>query len=94
MTRAILYLALLALGVAGVLYLAGLGGFVEIRVGEVEIALPFAVALLLLAIAFVTLHLLLVAIGAIRRWPARLRARREARRRLDGDAAVTRAMVA
>jgi len=94
MIRAILYLALLALGVAGVLYLAGLGGFVEIRVGEVEIAVPFAVGLLLLALAFLLLHGILVAIGAIRRWPARLRARREAKRRLEGDAATTRAMVA
>jgi len=94
MSRAVLYLALLALGVAGVLFMARLGGAVEIRVGEVEIAVPFAVALLILTAAFVVLHLLLAAIGALRRWPGQVRARREARRRGEGEAAVTRALVA
>jgi len=55
MRSALAYLALLALGVGGVMALARLGGVVEIRVGEVEIAAPFAVALLLLALLFLLL---------------------------------------
>jgi HemY protein len=94
MRRALVYLALLALGVAGILYMARLGGAVEIRVGEVEVALPFAIALLILALAFLLLWAVLAAIGAIRRWPARLRARRDAKRRTEGEAAVTSALVA
>lgn len=94
MRRALVYLALLALGVAGVMYMARLGGVVEIRVGEVEIAAPFALALLAFALLFLLLHLLLVGIGALRRWPTRIRARRAAKRRGEGEAAVTRALVA
>jgi HemY protein len=94
MRNAIVYVALLALGVAGVLYMARLGGGVEIRVGEVAIFVPFAVALLIVALLFLVLHLLLVGIGALRRWPARMRAKRDAKRRVEGEAAVTRALVA
>jgi HemY protein len=94
MRSALIYLALLALGVAGVLYMVRLGGAVEIRVGEVEILVPFALALVLLAVGFLVLYGLLAGIGALRRWPARRRAKREARNRVEGEAAVTRAMVA
>jgi HemY protein len=55
---------------------------------------PFALALLLLAVGFLVLHGLLAGLGALRRWPARRRAKREARRRAEGEQAVTRAMVA
>lgn len=94
MRRALIYLALLALGVAGVMYMARLGGAVEIRVADVEVVVPFALALLALAILFLLLHLILAAIGAIRRWPAKRRAKKEAKRRVEGEAAVTRALVA
>jgi HemY protein len=94
MRRALAYLALLALGVAGVLWFVRLGGAVEIRVGEYEVIIPFALALLALALLFLLLHLILAAIGAIRRWPAQRRARREAKRRSEGEGAVTRALVA
>jgi HemY protein len=94
MGRALVYLALLALGVAGVLWFVRLGGAVEIRVSEYEIVIPFALALLALALLFTVLHLILAGIAALRRWPARRRAKREARRRNEGDLAVTRALVA
>jgi HemY protein len=94
MRRALVYLALLALGVAGVMWFVRLGGAVEIRVGDLEIVVPFALALVILALAFILFHLLLSAIGALRRWPAKRRAKREARRRGEGDEAVTRALVA
>jgi HemY protein len=94
MRSALLYLVLLAAGVAGVLWLARLGGNVEIRVADAEVIIGLPVALILLATLFLAMHLLLVLVAAIRRWPARLRARRAERRRTDGEAAVTRALVA
>lgn len=94
MRSAITVLLVLAIGVAGAMWLANLGGSVEIKVGESYIATSFPLAVLILALAFLVLHLLLSAIGAIRRVPQRFRTRRAARRRQEGDAAVTRALVA
>jgi HemY protein len=94
MRRAILYLILLALGVALAMWLARVGGSVEIRVGEAWVGLTFPVALLILAAAFLLFHGLLAGIAALRRWPAAMRARRAARNRAEGDTAVTRALVA
>ena len=94
MRSAILYLVLLIAGVAGILWLAQLGGDVDIRVADAQVTLALPVALAILAIAFLILHLLLSGIGWLRRLPARWRARRAERRRTEGDAAVTRALVA
>jgi HemY protein len=94
MRRALGLLILLGAVVALALWLAQLGGSVEIRVGDAWIGVSFSVALLLLIAAFVLLHGLLVLIAWAQRLPGRLRARRALRRRADGDAAVTRALVA
>lgn len=94
MRRAIALLLLLAVAVAMALYLADLGGSLEIRVGEYWIGVPFSVALILLIVGFVLLHGALAGIAAVRRWPEAARARRAAKRRTDGDAAVTRALIA
>ncbi|MFC7542538.1 heme biosynthesis HemY N-terminal domain-containing protein [Siccirubricoccus deserti] len=94
MRRAITILLLLGLGVALALWLAEVGGTVEIKVGDAWIGTSFPVALLILVLAFLVLHGVLSGISALRRWPERIRARRAARRRADGDAAVTRVLVA
>jgi HemY protein len=94
MRSAILYLVLLIAGVAGILWMARLGGDVDIRVAETQVTLGLPIALLLLAALFLVLHLILAAIAAIRRFPARMRARRTERKRAEGEAAVTRALVA
>ncbi len=94
MRNALLVLIVLAAGVLAAFWLADLGGSVDIQVGEVAIAVSFPVALLLLVAAFLVLHLLLAAVGALRRWPRNARLRREARRRAEGEAAVTRTLVA
>ncbi|MBV1796142.1 heme biosynthesis HemY N-terminal domain-containing protein [Siccirubricoccus sp. G192] len=94
MRRAITVLLLLGLGVAAALWLAEVGGTVEIKVGDAWIGLSFPIALLILFLAFLLLHGILSLISALRRWPGRIRARRAARHRSEGDAAVTRAMVA
>lgn len=94
MRRAIVILLVFAIGIAGSFWLADLGGTVEIRVGEVFVATSFPIAVIILAIFALLLLLLSSVVGAIRRWPGRMRARRAARRRAEGDAAITRALVA
>jgi HemY protein len=94
MRRAVLYLILLAAGIAGVLWLVRFGGVVELRVADIEAVVPLSLALLLLVVLFAAVHLLLLGIGALRRWPSRIRARRAARDRAEGESAVTRALVA
>ena len=94
MRSALVYLSLLAVGVAGFLYMARIDGSVEIRVGEHEITAHFAIALLLLALIFGALHVILSLIGKLRRAPRHFRQKRDTRSRVDGEAAVTRALVA
>ncbi|GAA0567140.1 heme biosynthesis HemY N-terminal domain-containing protein [Craurococcus roseus] len=94
MRRAILILAVLAAGVALALWLASVGGSVEVRVGEYGIDTPMPIALLILALGFLLLHGILSFIGWMRRLPGRVRTRRAERNRAEGDAAVTRALVA
>ncbi|WP_135470585.1 heme biosynthesis HemY N-terminal domain-containing protein [Crenalkalicoccus roseus] len=94
MRSALLILILLAAGVAAAFWLADLGGTVEIRVGETFIGLAFPIAVLILLAAAALLLGLSSLVGALRRWPERMRARRAARRREQGEAAVTRALVA
>ncbi|MDO9708028.1 heme biosynthesis HemY N-terminal domain-containing protein [Paracraurococcus lichenis] len=94
MRIAILVLLVLAAGVAGSMWLAGLGGTVEIKVGDSLVATSFPMAVLIAAIAFLVLHAILSVIGAIRRWPRRARVTRTLRRREQGDAAVTRTLIA
>ncbi|MBU8546428.1 MULTISPECIES: heme biosynthesis HemY N-terminal domain-containing protein [Roseomonadaceae] len=94
MRSALIYLVLLAAGIAGILWVAQLGGAVEIRLGDAEVLVGLPVALLLLAALFLVLHLILAFLGALRRLPGRLRDRKAARRRGEGDAALTRALVA
>ncbi|MBI0536743.1 heme biosynthesis protein HemY [Roseomonas sp. KE2513] len=94
MLRAIWLLILLALGVWAALFLRQMGGNVEISVGQTFIGIPVWLGLLALVVGFVVLHGILSAWKSLRGWPARMRARRAERHRRDGDAAVTRALVA
>ena len=94
MLRAIWLLIVLAVGVAFAWYLRTLGGSVEMRVGDVFVGLPLWVLLLVLVVGFVVLYGLLRGWALLRSWPQRIRDRRAARYRVEGDAAVTRALVA
>jgi HemY protein len=94
MRRALFYLVMLAAGLAGTLWLARLGGDVDIRVGDAEVQIALPVALLLLAVLFLVLHGGLAIVAALRRMPGRMRLRRAERHRAEGDAALTRALVA
>ncbi|MBP0447175.1 heme biosynthesis protein HemY [Roseomonas sp. SSH11] len=94
MIRAIRLLIILGLGVWAALYLREMGGIVEITVGSTFIGIPVWLGLLALVIGFVVLHSILSAWKWLRGWPARIRARRQERHRREGDAAVTRALVA
>ncbi|MFT8245388.1 heme biosynthesis HemY N-terminal domain-containing protein [Roseomonas sp. BN140053] len=94
MLRAIGLLILLALGIAAAWFLRQLGGVIELRVGEVFVAVPLWLCLLAAVVGFVLLYGLLRGWALLRAWPSRVRARRAARNRVEGDAAVTRALVA
>ncbi|WP_431284987.1 heme biosynthesis HemY N-terminal domain-containing protein [Humitalea sp. 24SJ18S-53] len=94
MRRAIGLLIVLALAVAAAWALAGLGGTVEVRVGDVWIGVGLPVLLVGLVIAFLVLHGILAAIAALRAWPARRRAKVALVARDRGDLAVTRTLLA
>ncbi len=94
MLYALVVLAILAVGIFAAFWLADLGGTVEIRVGDTFIGVDFPIAVLILA-GFVLLVLLLFALlGAVWRWWGRRRAKRRSRQRAEGDAAISRALVA
>lgn len=88
-----LLLVLLA-GFAGVMWLAELGGSVEIRHGDLWIGLPLAAAILALATGFLLLHGLLRVWAWLLAWPDRRRLRLERQNRAVGDLVLTRALVA
>jgi HemY protein len=94
MRRALLLLAGLAAVTALALWLARVGGTVEIEVGETWIGITFPVAVMGLALAFVLVQGVLGGLRWMAEMPRRQRAARRAQRRADGDAAVTRALVA
>ena len=94
MRRALMVLVALAAITALAFWFAETGGTIEVRVGELWIGVGLPIAVLLLAGGFVVMHLLLSALRALRRLPARRRTLRADRRRADGDAAVTRALIA
>jgi HemY protein len=87
-------LLVLALAVAAAWQLRQMGGSVEVSVGEIFVALDLPAFLVALALLFALLHAALSGLRALAGWPGRRRARIEAARRAEGDAAVTRALVA
>jgi HemY protein len=94
MRRALMVLVALAAITALAFWFAETGGTIEVQVGELWIGVGLPIAVLILFGGFVVLHALLSVLRALRRLPAQRRANRADRRRADGDAAVTRALVA
>lgn len=94
MRKALIVVIVLAAGVIAAYWLDHVGGRVDIQVGATSITTSFAIALLLLLAFIAALLVLFAIIGRLRRWPERERWRRVARRRAEGDAAVTRALLA
>lgn len=94
MSRVIGFLLLAVLVIACAWWVAGLPGEVAAQVAGTTIQTSVPVALLLLAVLFLVLLFLLWVILSLIRLPGRLRARRAARRRRQGDAAVTRTLIA
>lgn len=94
MRRALLLLASLSAVTALALWLARVGGMVEVQVGEIWVGITFPIAVMLLAAAFALFHTALTLFHWVAEWPARRRAARREKRRADGDAAVTRALLA
>jgi HemY protein len=94
MRKALLVVIVLAAGVIAAYWLEHLGGRVDIQVGATSITTSFGIALLILLAAIAALLVIFAIIGALLRWPERERWKRTARRRAEGDAAVTRALLA
>ncbi|MEO3474703.1 heme biosynthesis HemY N-terminal domain-containing protein [Roseomonas sp. CAU 1739] len=94
MRRALMVLVALAAITALAFWFAETGGTIEVQVGELWIGVGLPIAVLVLVGGFLLAHGVLAALAAMRRIPARRRAARADRRRSDGDAAVTRALVA
>lgn len=94
MRRALMVLVALAAITSLAFWFAETGGTIEVRVGELWIGIGLPIALLVLVVGFLLGHGVLSVLGALRRAPARSRAARADRRRGDGDAALTRALVA
>ena len=94
MRRVLLVLLLVGLVLLVAWTLAGLPGHVSARIGSLAIDAATPVVALGLLLAFVVLYVLFRLLGALVRLPRTLRARREARRRRQGDLAVTRTLVA
>lgn len=93
MRRAIGLLLVSLVAVALAWGLMRLGGSVELRVGDMFIGVSMPVLLIGLVVLFIVLHGLLVGLRALIGWPARARARRAARRREQGEAVLTKALV-
>ncbi|MFL1462989.1 heme biosynthesis HemY N-terminal domain-containing protein [Roseococcus sp. DSY-14] len=94
MRAALKVLLVLALGVAAILWLAGLGGTMEIRWRDWVVGVSLPAALAALALLFALLHALLRAVSWLRGWPARRRAARAERDRAQADRSLTLALVA
>ena len=94
MRKALLVFIVLAAGVIGAYWLDHLGGRVDIQVGTTSITTSFPIALLLLLTAIGVLMVIAGILGALIRWPERERWKRTARRQAEGEAAVTRALLA
>jgi HemY protein len=94
MRKALLVVIVLAAGVIAAYWLDHLGGRVEIEVGATAITTSFAIALLLLLTGVGVLMVVAGIIGALIRWPERERWKRTGKRQAEGEAAVTRALLA
>ncbi|MCW8086259.1 heme biosynthesis HemY N-terminal domain-containing protein [Sabulicella glaciei] len=94
MRVAIKTLLVVGLVVAAILWLAGLGGTVDVRMGEWFIGISLPAAIVALILLFGTVHGFLRIVSWLRGWPARRRQKREARNRAEADRSLTRALVA
>ncbi|WP_040612637.1 heme biosynthesis HemY N-terminal domain-containing protein [Teichococcus cervicalis] len=93
MRRALWLLLVSALTVGIAWGLMRLGGVVELRVGDTFVGVSLPVLLIGLVVLFLALHLLIVGFRSLINWPARIRARRAEKRRAEGEAVLTRALV-
>ena len=70
MRRALLLLASLSAVTALALWLARVGGMVEVQVGEIWVGITFPIAVMLLAAAFALFHTVLTLFGWLAEWLA------------------------
>ncbi len=94
MRRVLLVLTVAIIVLAVAWFFASLPGTVTATVGDTTFQAGISVVALGLLVAFILLYGIFRLLGALVRLPGALGARRAARRRLGGDAATTRALVA
>jgi len=87
-------LLVLLLGFAGVMWLAGLEGSLELRHADLWVGMPLPAALVALILAFAMLHALLRLWSWLLAWPTRRRMRLLIEHRAEADISLTRALVA
>src|SRR5262245_2639421 len=94
MRRILAVLLIAAMVLALAWGLASLPGRIDAEIGEFTIAAPVPIAALGLLLLFVLLYCLFRLLGAAFRMPRTLHRRRAAQRRIAGDGAVTRTLLA
>ncbi len=94
MRRALVVLLICLIVVAIAWFLASLPGTVTANIGTITFEAATSVVTLGLLVAFIVLYTLVRFFGVVVRLPRMLRARRAERRRRQGEAATTRALVA
>lgn len=94
MRTAIGFVLLAVLAITGAWWLAGLPGSFTATISGTTLTTSTPVALLLLAALFTLVYALLRLLGILVRTPGRIRRSRVRQRRVEGDKAVTRALLA
>ena len=94
MRAVLLFLVAAVVAVAVAWWVALLPGSVSASLGTLTVETSTPVALVLAVVLFGVLYAVVRGVGALIRWPRRLRQWRAGRGRAGGDAAVTRALLA
>jgi HemY protein len=94
MRRTLLVLLTCAVVIGAAIWLATLPGRIRFEAGDLAVDAATPTVVLAALIALLVFYLVVRGLGALGRLPRRIRAARLHRRRRDGDAAVTRTLVA
>jgi HemY protein len=94
MRRVLGWIIVAGIVIAAAWWLMGLPGLVSAKIGDTSLSAPTPVFVLAALALFLVLYVIARLIGGLLRTPQRLRQRRERLQRRNGDAAVTRTLIA